>query len=223
MMPDNPPLEPIVPNPRCPHCAKPQELDQLTYAYYKGQVRCGDCKGDYEVNLGDVFETQVKQEMIAGMPMGAGKRERVRMTNGGITLLSQPRALGDFTLLLGLSTPPVPEELYHDFQDAVTALATSPPRFVAVGCRYIVQRALILKQIPDMRPEDMINKAKGLGLLSEMGYRNCMAAVFLGGKGGHPSEHWTEQIGPDEAKEAVLVTKRVLLELFNPSAVKDEA
>ena len=200
-------LVPIMPYPKCPHCGSQQILSDYTYAFYEGSITCGNCKGLYEVTFGDRWGT-----VAGGL--------RTRLTDGrGVTLLSPPKPLGDETLLIGLSSPPIPGELYRDFGEAVTGLATSPPRLVAVHCRYIVQRALVMKHIPDKPVQEMINIARQKSLLSEMALQSCRAAAFIGGKGAHPQEHWMDQVGPDDAKQAVLVTKRVIQDLFNPGGL----
>ena len=198
---------PIMPYPICPHCGLAQVLSNTTYAFYEGAITCYSCKGRFEIKFGDRWER------------GIGDI-RHRLTDGtGGTLLSQPKPLGDPELLKGLTTPSVPKEPYQDFEDAVTGLDTSPPRLVAVACRYTIQRALILNDIPDREPQEMLNIARQKQILSEMAFPQCSAAIFMGGKGGHPEQHWTEVVGPNDAMQAVLATRRVLLELFNPSAL----
>ena len=202
-------IVPIMPYPICPHCGTAQTLDQRTYGRWKGVVTCYECKGRYEVEFAG---TLVKTYM--------GQIGRSLQGYGGV-MVTSPKPLGDQTLLVGLSSPPIPPEVYRDFEDAVSGLATSPPRMVAVHCRHIVQQALLLKGVPDRPPEEMVNIARQKDWLSEIALRSCRAAVFLGGKGAHPQQIWTDQVGPDEAKQSVLTTKRVLLELFNPDAAQN--
>ena len=195
-------FEPIMPYPDCPHCGARKELSLTDYGHYEGPVTCYECKGRFHIEYG------TRRPSLLG-PVHGGE------------LLSPPRPLGDQTLLVGLSSPPIPTEMYRDFQDAVTGLATSPPRMVAVHCRHIVQQALLLKGVADRPPEEMVNIARQKDWLTEIALRSCRAAVFLGGKGAHPQQNWKDQVGPDEAKLAVLATKRVLQDLFNPSVVQD--
>lgn len=202
-------LRPIMPYPRCPHCGDMQILIDSTYAFYKGVITCGACKGRYEVSFGDRY----MNDFLA--PTG----QRLLTDGRGTTLLSPPTPLGDPELLKDLPVPLVPKELYQDFSDAVAGLGTSPPRLVAVACRYTVQRALILKGIPDREPQEMVNIARQKQIISEMAFRQCSSAIFMGGKGGHPQQHWTEQVGPNDAKQAVLATRRIILELFNSAAL----
>ncbi|MDA0265268.1 MAG: hypothetical protein O2803_14140, partial [Chloroflexi bacterium] len=202
-------FEPIMPYPICPHCGTTQQLDERTYGRYKGPITCYACKGRYTVE----FAGELFRDLL-------GQNQRSLQGNGGV-MISPPQPLGDQTLLLGLSSPPLPTEMYRAFADAVTGLATSPPTMVAVLCRYIVQSALLIKGIPDEPPAKMVNLAAQRSLLSEMALQSCRAAVFMGGKGAHPQQDWVYQVGLDDAKQAVLATKRVLLELFNPDAVQD--
>lgn len=199
-------LEPIMPLPPCPHCGQLQILDVDTFRYFEGKLTCHACKGRYHVRFGDVRGTDGW-----GLP--------TNMTQGGITMLSEPKPLGDPELLKGLDVPAVPKELYQDFEDAVNGLGNSPARAVAVLCRYAVQRALMLKGVPDEAPEKMVNIARQKVLISEKAMRQAMAAVFLGGKGAHPQSHWTEQVEENDAKQAVLVTRTFLIELFIPGGL----
>ena len=195
-----------MPYPICPHCGTPQVLDARTYGHYKGPVTCGHCQGKYHVALGDDFN--------AGMLFGRGP--------GGV-LLSAPRPLGDPELLKALTAPTIPGPLYRDFAEAARCLEMDVPRATTMLCRHAIQRALLLKGVADDQPEKMVNVAWQQEILSPMAHRQCSAAVFMGGKGSHPQSDWADQIGADEAKQALLVTKRVLLELFNPDpgAVQD--
>ncbi len=86
-------------------------------------------------------------------------------------------------------------------------------------CRYAVQRALLLKDIREDKPETMVNIARRRDLLSEIAVRNCRAAVFMGDKAGHPQSDPLDNITDADAKQALLATRRVLLELFNPAGV----
>src|SRR3990167_1936064 len=203
-------LRPIMPYPVCPHCGENQILDLMTYGHYKGPIRCPKCKGLYEVEFGGTWKQNPKTFQYF-----------LTRVDGGGHLISSPRPLGDPELLKGITDSCVPNEISQDFEDAVNGLATSPPRLVAVACRYTIQRALLLKEIPDGEPQKMLNTArqKQPPLISEMVLRQCSAAIFMGGKGGHQQQHWTEQVGPNDAKQAVLATRRVILELFNPAAL----
>ena len=192
-------LVPIMPYPRCPHCGSMQILDNRTYGYYKGSITCSDCKGNYHAEFGDVLTAE---GLFDSGPKVGGQ------------LLSAPRLLGDPELLKDLTIPSIPRPLYNDYVEAVRCLAVDVPRAAAVMCRVTIQEALLLKGIPDDKPEKMVNIARSKQILSEMCHRQCLAAVFMCGKGAHPQSHWTEQVGSNEAKEALLITRRVLLELF---------
>ncbi|MBA7664166.1 hypothetical protein ES703_72221 [subsurface metagenome] len=196
--PKNKPLEPIMPYPKCPHCGSSQILDDETYKYYKGSITCFDCKGRYYVEFGD----------SANAPSLSGR-----------TLLSEPRPIGDPELMKGLTVPAIPNPLYSVYEEAVLALAVGIPKGAALLCRYVVQQALLLKGIPDQNPQNMVNVARNKKLLSELATKQCSATVFMGGKAGHPQTNWVENIGPNDAKQALLVTRRILLELFNPSSL----
>lgn len=193
-------LEPIMPFPECPRCGAPKVLDLHTYKYYNGAVTCYECKGKFEIRLGDT--------------------NRVMGGDGG-TLLSPPRPVGDPEILEGLSVSAIPPELYLDFQDAAMCLAFGVPRGTAVLCRHAIQRALLLKDVPDRKPVDMINIARSKNLLSETAALQCSAAIFMGGKGAHPQVDELENIGENDARQALLMTRRVLLELFHPEGLRD--
>jgi|GEM_PF-2757303 len=189
-----------MPYPRCPHCGSYQILDRETYRYYKGSITCFDCKGRYYVEFGD----------SANAPSYSGN-----------TLLSEPRPIGDPELMRGLTVPAIPKSLYYVYEEAVLALAVGIPKGTALLCRYVVQQALLLKGIPDQEPQKMVNIARNKNFLSELAIRQCSATVFMGGKAGHPQANWVENINPNDAKQALLVTRRILLELFNPGGLDD--
>jgi hypothetical protein len=67
-----------------------------------------------------------------------------------------------------------------------------------------------------------IAAAKNPPLLSTLADRQCKAATFIGRKGGHPQRNWIENVTSDDAKQALLVTKRVLLELFHPDGLRSK-
>ncbi|MCE2465664.1 MAG: DUF4145 domain-containing protein [Dehalococcoidia bacterium] len=132
----------------------------------------------------------------------------------GGQLLAPIRPIGNPDLLEGLQELGIPQGILKDFEDASHCVDYGMPRAAAVMCRSAVQGALLAKGIPDDQPQSMVNKARNCGILSEMVKQLCTVAVFLGGKGGHPQADWTDQIGHQEAQQALLVTHRVLLELF---------
>ena len=193
----------IMPLPKCYYCAHEEDLDLRTYGYYKGPVTCGQCKKRYYIEFGNITDTVLWD--------GPGP---------GGQLLSPIRPVGNPDLLEGLQDLPIPESVLKDFEDASHCVDYGIPRAAAVMCRSAVQGALLEKGVPDKAPQDMVNKARNEDILSETVKHLCMAAVFLGGKGGHPQIDWTDEIGHREAQQALLVTHRVLMELF-PSLLDD--
>jgi hypothetical protein len=189
-------LEDIMLKPKCPNCGATQELDSDLYCRYKGAIVCDKCKCKFYVQFGwraFIGDTIIEPPRILEMP------DKV-----------------DPKLLEGLKVESIPEELYGVYEDAARCLGAGVPKGAAVLCRYVIQWALMVKGIPDRRPEEMINiaAAKNPPLLSKLADRQCKAATFMGGKGGHPQVNWVENITSDDAKQALLVTKRVLLELY---------
>lgn len=194
MMVQTRPKRPIMPYPTCCHCGAEISLDDVTYRGYEGSITCSKCKGKFYIKIEDSLFPRV---------------------------LCDPRPLGDPELLKGLSVPVVPKPLYKAYEEANLALAVGIPKGAAVLCRYVVQKALLDRGIPEDKADKMVNVARQKGLLSEMAYRQASAAVFIGGKAGHPQDDWLENVGPDEAKQTLLCTKRILLELYNKSELKE--
>lgn len=190
-------LEPIMPYPICPNCGATQVLDSNTYFGYKGEVTCSKCKCVYHIEL-CVFDNHLERPL---------------------TIVEMPDKV-DPKLLEGLTVPVIPKDLYSVYHDAARCLGAGVPKGAAVLCRYAIQAALILKDIPEDNVEKMINIANARGLLSPLGINQCKAAAFMGGKGGHPQANWLDNIGVDDARQALLITKRVLLELFNPDSLR---
>jgi hypothetical protein len=189
--------------PKCPNCGSQQILSESTYAFYRGDIVCPDCKCRYYVEFGGGFTGTFLEKPPK--------------------ILEMPDKI-DPKLLEGLTVSSIPKELYAVYKDAARCLGAGVPRGAAVLCRYVVQLALILKGIPDKRPEEMVNiaTAKTPPLLSTLASRQCKAATFMGGKAGHPQANWVENITTDDAKQALLVTKRVLLELFYPDGLRSD-
>ena len=188
----------IMPSPKCPFCSHQELFDLRTYGFYKGPVTCEECTKRYYVAFGNVSPLEDQWD-----------------PNPGGQLLSPIRPVGDPGLLEGLDDLFVPKSILRSFAEASECADYGIPRAAAVLCRMVVQEALLGKGIPDGPPEKMVNIARSKGILGEVILRQCSAAVFLGGKGAHPQVLWTDIVGPHEALEALLLTRRVLMELFN--------
>jgi hypothetical protein len=183
-------LKPIMPYPLCPHCGATIALDDVTHRGYDGNITCFECPSRFHIKVADESWPR---------------------------LLSPPRPLGDPELLKGLTVPIVPKSLYNVYEKATLSLAAGIPEGAAFLCRYVIQQALLLKGIPDEAPDKMVNIAHSKKLLSETAFRQASAAVFMGGKAGHPQANWLDNIRSDDAKQALLLTRKILLELFNSS------
>jgi hypothetical protein len=195
-------FEPIMPYPKCPNCGSQQILSASTYAWYKGDVLCFDCKCRYYVKFGGPTGEYLEEPPI---------------------LIETPDKI-DPKLLEGLMVPSIPKELYAVYEDAAKCLGFGVPKGAAVLCRYVIQLALILKGIPDNPAERMVDivAAKTPPLLSPLAIKQCKAATFMGGKAGHPQANWVENVTPDDAQQSLLATKRVLLELFYPEGLRND-
>lgn len=206
-------FEAIMPYPKCPHlhCGSAQVLDATTYAYWDGILVCDSCGRMFKLRFGDKY---------AASPVFGSMRHVI--TDGrGITLLSGPEPIGDPELLRGLSAPPVPKDVFDDFQEAVMCLTTGSPRGAAMLCRHVVQHVLLLHDIPDSAPERMLNIAASRtpAVLSEVALRLCRAITFIGGKASHPQANITQTINESDARQGLLATRRVLLELYDPEGI----
>ena len=195
-------LRPIMPYPICPNCGSQQVLISSTYAWYKGNVVCSYCKCTYHVEFGGIDGERLQESP---------------------KIIELPEKI-DPKLLEGLTVPSIPKELYVVYKDAAKCLGFGVPKGAAVLCRYVIQLALTLKGIPDNPPEKMVDiaAAKTPPLLSPLAIKQCKAATFMGGKAGHPQANWVENVTPDDAHQALLVTKRVLLELFYPDGLRND-
>jgi hypothetical protein len=190
----------IMPYPICPNCGSPQEIDSETYYRYRGDIVCNHCKCRYYIEFGG----------YDGNTLGSSPK-----------ILEMPDKI-DPKLLEGLTVPSIPKELYSVYKDAAKCLGFGVPKGAAVLCRYVVQLALTRKGIPDNPPGKMVDIAATKKLLSPLAISQCKAAAFIGGKAGHPQANRVENITPDDAHQALLVTKRVLLELFYPEGLRNE-
>ncbi len=189
-------FDPIVPNPVCPHCHTENVLDKNTYGFYKGPVPCLHCPEAYMVHFSNPPGTPISQRLIGGY------------------MVSPVRPIGDPVFLDDLDGYTIPAAVRRDFRDAVFCRDYQLPRQAAGTCRYVIQRALLEKGVGDDTPMKMVNKARHDKLLSEITSRLCQAAVFLGSKGSHPPDDYWDEIGNDEATLALVLTRRILTELF---------
>lgn len=190
---------PIMPYPICPHCGYQLSLNLKDYGHFTGPTTCFSCKGKLHISYGDD-----PKSMSARLGRG----------DGGV-LLSPPRPIGDPALLKTLKSPIIPKALYQDFEEAARCLEFDVPRATAMLCRHVIQHALILKDIPDEKGiSSMIRAAYQQKIISEAAFRQCEATIFFGNKSAHPQEEWTNQIGAREARSALELTQRILLELF---------
>ena len=189
-----------MPIPYCPTCGAEQNLDKDTYDGYEGPVTCGACKFPYEVTFSTAHPVM-------------GFRQPARLT-------SPPRSVIPAELLEEI--PRVPGKIWPTLVSAARCLAFNEPLATAVLCRRVVQHALLAVGLEDAPPTKMVERARRQGLLSEMAYRNCMAAVFMGGKAAHPQTDPLDEVIRDDARQALLATRAVLRELFRPSGQRDE-
>ena len=180
-----------MPFPICPHCGETQTLDRETYSGYRGSITCGACKWPYEVSL-------------------TGS-----MLSSRVTLTSPPIPVVDSELLAQI--PGVPGKIWRTFMSAARCLAFKEPLGSAVLCRRVVQHSLLAKGLDEGAPSKMVDLARQQGLLSEIAYRNCRAAVFMGGKAAHPQSDPLDEITKDDARQAILATRAILRELFKAS------
>lgn len=190
----------IMPFPICPKCGYHWSLDSDTYFEGEYVVACLYCKTQFRIKIlaptlnsdRGAVATRLRPQMVAWI-----------------------KPIVDTELLEGLVAPRIPKEIFNDFEATLYCFGEGvPPRAVTVMCRYTIQHALILKGIPEDRPEKMLNVARERKMLSQLAQDQAHASVFMGDKGGHPQPHWTLEIMPEDAKQAVLFTKRVLLELW---------
>jgi hypothetical protein len=189
----------IMPYPKCPKCGVGWTIDENTYYDGEYPIACYHCETQFIVRLQTLGGSD-RQGLT-----GYGLQQRVVWI----------KPLVDKDLLEGLLIPVIPKEIFNDFEAALYCFGAGvPPRAVAVMCRYTIQHALILKGIPEDKPEKMLNVAREKQKLSQVAIDQAHAAVFMGDKGGHPQKHWTLEITSDDAKQAVLMTKRVLMELW---------
>ena len=186
--------------PHCPTCGAEQHLDKDTYDGYEGPVTCGECKFPYEVTFSTAHSVM-------------GPRRPARLT-------SPPRSVTPAELLEEI--PRVPGKIWRTLVSAARCLAFDEPLATAVLCRRVVQHALLAVGLEDERPAKMVERARRQDLLSEMAYRNCKAAVFMGGKAAHPQADPLDEVTRDDARQALLATRAVLRELFRPSRQEDE-
>jgi len=121
--------------------------------------------------------------------------------------------LDDPRLIQGLHGA-IPREVVFDYIEAAMGLRYKLFKSCAVMCRRTVQRALLIKEVPDGRPKEMIQKAEEKGILTRKLGKLGETVVFFGNSGAHPQDTEINDVGELEATQGLLVTKEIILHLF---------
>lgn len=173
-----------MPFPKCPRCGSAIELEKTTYEGYSGPLTCATCLAESDIHIDHM-----------------GQLQSIR-----------PRI--DPALLAGI--PSAPPECFRDYQAAVKCFGAGIPKAAAVMCRYALQRGLGERGIAPGTAEAMRQVAmrQKPPLLSEMTMLMLRDAVWIGGRAGHPQAEIEYDVGAEEARHALDLTKRILIELF---------
>ena len=207
-----------VPGVRCPHCAGLMRfpMEEREYAYWDKVETCEHCRYRSHVRIGTV-----QRSITIGGPTSESTTpvfaRNGEMLPGGQLLSIDPLIAPE--IVQGLDSPHIPEIPARAVQEAVRCMESSLGRPCAVMCRYTIQAALLDKGISNQSPIRMVNVARQRELLSEVTKSRCQVAIFIGNSGGHPQTDPLKEIGPEDALEALRLTRRVLLELYDPNAI----
>lgn len=214
----------FVPDVRCPHCSGFMKFPVPEYEFWEAVEVCEHCGRRSRVRIGGFV---IVPSIIVGQPERYEeftKPRRHPLTGKellGGRLLSIESAAPVETVR-GLNSPPIPPEPYEAVQEAIKSLETGAYRAAASMCRYTIQSALLDRGAPDQRPMDMINYAKQQGLVSDIVISRCRAIVYIGNSGAHPQADVLRNIGRQDAVEGLRLTRRVLLELYDPQSITSD-
>ena len=181
----------LVPDVRCLGCGAEVKLDNRTYAFYDGPIRCYPCQALFRIRTGDVdlvFQTSVPEFVDYPPVPGA---------TGGMLLappeLLEPGLAVPPPLLATLSSECIPAESLHHMRTVARHYRNGSWAAVAVFCRAAVQAALIQYGIADGPLTGMIAKAKERGLAGGFVLSCCETVREAAGESGHSVEGLTSQ------------------------------
>ena len=151
----------LVPDVRCPGCGSEIKLDNRTYAFYDGPIRCHPCQALFRIRTGDVdlvFQTSVPE--FLGYPPVPG-------ATGGMLIappeLLEPGLAVPPPLLATLSAECIPAESLHHMKTVARHYRNGSWAAMAVFCRAAVQAALRQCGIADGPFIGMLVKARERG------------------------------------------------------------
>ena len=207
-----------VPNIACGHCGENLYYELPTYEYWDNLEVCRHCKRRFKLRIGTLWIRQGQRE-------GEGTtippfNSAGEMRPGGVLLENTPVVAPE--IVQGLNSPHIPSTVAQAMQEAIKGIEWGLCQSAAVMCRVALQAALLEKGIPESSPMRMIDTAKCQGLLSAIAVSRCRALVFIGNSGAHPQVDLLKNIGLDDVIEGAKLTKRVLLELFDPIAISND-
>ena len=187
----------LVPDVRCPGCGAEIKLDNRTYAFYDGPIRCHPCQALFRIRTGDVdlvFQTSVPEFVDYPPVPGA---------TGGMLIappeLLEPGLTVPPPLLATLSAECIPAESLHHMKTVARHYRNGSWAAVAVFCRAAVQAALRQCGIADGPFIGMLAKAKERGLVEGFVLSCCDTVREAGGESSHSLE------GPTSQREAIAV------------------
>ena len=186
-----------MPDVRCPGCGAEIKLDDRTYAFYNGPVRCHPCQALFRIRTGDfdlAYQTSVGEFVSYPPVVGA---------TGGMLLappeLLEPGLAVPPPLLATLSSECIPEESLHHMRTVARHYRNASWTAVAIFCRSAVQAALHQCGIADGPFIGMVVKASERDLVRGFVLHCCETVGVAAGESGHSLE------GPKSQREAIAV------------------
>jgi hypothetical protein len=184
----------LVPDVRCPGCGSEIKLDNRTYAFYDGPIRCHPCQALFRIRTGDfdlVFQTSVPE--FLGYPSVPG-------ATGGMLIappeLLEPGLAVPPPLLATLSAECIPAESLHHMKTVARHYRNGSWPAMAVFCRAAALRQCGIADGPFI---GMIAKARERGLVEGFVLSCCETVREAAGESSHSLE------GPTSQREAIAV------------------
>ena len=174
-----------VPGVQCLTCGSNIWLDAETYVDYNGPLKCSACNGSQTVII-----------------------------SGG-TLTSASLQAGVYDTILDVLVWKIPQDILYDLGEAAVDLANLSIRSCVVMCRRVVHTVLLEHDIKDnLSLHDMIEEARGKGILNEQQTRQAQAIRYLGVTGAHPKDEELRSVDLLDAQMTLAMTKRLLQTIY---------
>ena len=207
----------FVPDLNCPNpnCGKAIFLDRELYAWFRGEIPCGNCHCVVLVTIGAWGRNRrTGRATPTVVPFGEARGGHLLEPP---TVVKGADTLPDF-LPGGLGSN-VPDDCRAAFQTAIRHFNNLDYLESGVGCRITAETALMgLQGVPRRVLVEMAKRAKDSNQITEVQQNLCLVISTYGGDSAHPQQDRRRMMDRPKAMLLIDMTAGLLRELF-PSPV----